>query len=457
MNLLGIASPEDEAEAMRRKLLEAGVTAEDFVAAKKKPAASLLDPVSTPSAPDAPFERARKNYGTGEAILRRVANLFTGGLLDEAIIPEMAASGRAQHKSDLELWKKQRELELEGNYVDPHDKALADAIRGGAVGPELMALQVLASGADPLNMDQTTLSPGQIRYDAFGNVVARGGDPVVNPTAAIQDAQAIARTRGIPTDSPYFGDLVSAITEPTETRVDANGNTYSVNTVSEVLRRWDEEQSRQTSPQVQPSEGVSPTTTATNPQDFNTLGPVLSGLNEKQAQLVTDAPEKLKFYERFGTNLSQLGRWDEKAQRFILNEDVTDLYGSWDGNPLNPQNWNGFGDDGDNGGFGGDTELFMPQGNRDAKAVIEQLIESLAVDERGQLKGQGQITEGETAMLRAAVTRAAKRGMGDKAAEDEFTRLYLEYQKALAEQQGLVDRYWPKKEAEQEIIDLDAN
>jgi hypothetical protein len=417
------------------------------------------------SQPQTPVQQLMERDGRGKTFGKMLLNTLSGGLLTPVLHPELP-SMRQRYASDLDLWKEYRKMGL----VDPQDQALADAIRAGEKGPELMALQAEASGVDKLNLDSYTESPGQIRRDAFGNEISRGGPPVINPTAAMQDASAIAQTRGIPKDSPFYGDLVAAVTEPTETRVDGNGNTYSVNTVSEVLSRWDEHQSKQ------PAQGGEAVSQAGGPeqagnssqpqagqgQGFNSLGPVLDGLNKKQAEFVTAAPDKLKFYNRFSTNLAQLGEWDEENQRFVLNEDATDLYGSWDGNPLNPQNWNGWGKEGDAGGFGGGTEFFMPQGNRDAKAVVEQLIESLAVDERGQLKGQGQITEGETAMLRAAVTRAAKRGMGDKAANDEFTRLYLELQKSMAEQQGMVDRYWPENpnalgssNIELEFINLD--
>jgi hypothetical protein len=449
-----MTDPRTNAEALAGLFDTEMLLSDEFSRKKKK----AKDPVDSllPVAPLSPMDQAVEKYGMGGAMARNIGSILTAGLFDSVLMPEMTKENRAQYKSDLALYQKEKELGIMDPQVEDYAK-LWDS-----VDPTRAAYIRASNSVKPSDGNDFTLGSGQTRYDAFNNVVAQGGDPFVKPTAAIQDAEAIARTRGIPLNSPFFGDLVSAVTEPSETRTDENGNTYTVNTVSEVLRRWDEQQNSQSPPQQRATAGTATSTPSNTPattdtQDFNTLGPVLSGLNEKQAQLVTDAPDKLKFYERFGTNLSQLGEWDEENQRFVIHEDVKDLYGGWDANPLNPQNWNGFGDDGDNGGFGGDTELFMPQGNRDKKAVVEQLIESLAVDERGQLKGQGQITEGETAMLRSAVTRAAKRGMGDKAAEDEFTRLYLEYQRALKEQQGIVGRYWPDRSSniEQNIIDLD--
>ena len=56
--------------------------------------ASLLAPVM----PKSPWEQAEEKYGAGEAVLRRLGNLFTGGLLDEQIIPEYSTNSHAAYK-----------------------------------------------------------------------------------------------------------------------------------------------------------------------------------------------------------------------------------------------------------------------------------------------------------------------------------------------------------------------
>ena len=55
---------------------------------------SLLAPVM----PQTPWEQAEEEYGTGEAVLRRLGNLFTGGLFDEQIIPEYSSTNQAAYK-----------------------------------------------------------------------------------------------------------------------------------------------------------------------------------------------------------------------------------------------------------------------------------------------------------------------------------------------------------------------
>lgn len=55
---------------------------------------SLLAPVM----PQTPWEQAEEEYGAGGAALRRLGNLFTGGLFDEQIIPEYSSNNQAAYK-----------------------------------------------------------------------------------------------------------------------------------------------------------------------------------------------------------------------------------------------------------------------------------------------------------------------------------------------------------------------
>ena len=435
---------EEQLEEMKRKTASVGVT----------PGMAMKAPVSDNllgiEAPQHWTEKAMEKDGKGKFFAKMLLGGFTG--MTPLLFPE-AIGSKARYANDLDMYKDEiehaREQAMRQKYVD----VLNDP---NSSHTDRMAAAAMAGGVDKFDPNPITASPGSSILGAgTGSVLHSQPHKPVPPPAAVAEATAIANAKGISTDSPIFGDLVAATAEPTETRTNpADGSTYSVNTVQEVLARHEEEQQAQQQQVLQQQQGGQPGQTQQQQQpgqpgqpgqpqqqDPNTLGPVLAGINEEQATMVREAPEKLKFYRRFGEIISGLGRWDEKKGEFVLNEDTTDLYGSWDGNRLNPQNWGSSG--ADNGGFGGDNEYFMPQGNRDAKAGVEQMIESLAVDERGKLKGQGQITEGETAMLRAAVTQAAKRGMGNKAAQREFTRLYKEYIKAMQIQQGMLERYWP--------------
>ena len=421
---------------------------EELATRKKKE--SLL--TAMPEAPVSPTQQLRDKHGTGGAILRMLGTGLSGGLLGDVLIPEMGRDSRAKYKSDLALHEKYREMAL----VDPQDQAYADALRNGTTGVELMALQAESAGLDKLNMDQTTLRPGEIRLDGLGNEIARGGPALPpSPTSVMQNARVTASGYGIPENSKAYADLIAAYAEPSGSRKDADGAIIPFNTVDLVLSRWENgyynnqaggqqplagqqgPQGQQGQPQVpRPDGGVTPAQAT----DIG-LRATLNGVDQENLKI---ADQKIAFYNDLEAQLGDLGVWDPDGNdgegSFTLNEDVTDIYGWVDGNPLHPQNWNGFGDNGDPGGFGGDTEFFMPQGNRDAKGMVERLINSLTVDERGKLKGQGQITEGETAMLKSAVTTLQKRGLGHNAIRREVERLMRDILRRRGTFQELKDR-----------------
>jgi hypothetical protein len=83
-----MVDPRTNAEALAGLFDTDMLLSDEFSRKKKKKAeapASLLFPE-----PLSPMEQANQKYGTGETILRRLGNLFTGGLFDSAIIPECA-------------------------------------------------------------------------------------------------------------------------------------------------------------------------------------------------------------------------------------------------------------------------------------------------------------------------------------------------------------------------------
>lgn len=63
------------------------------------------------------------------------------------------------------------------------------------------------------------------------------------------------------------------------------------------------------------------------------------------------------------------------------------------------------------------------QSSVDAEAIRTNVIEILALAARGQLKGQGQITDGETKMLRDAQSTLSNPRIGDEAAMTEAARV----------------------------------
>ena len=68
-------------------------------------------------------------------------------------------------------------------------------------------------------------------------------------------------------------------------------------------------------------------------------------------------------------------------------------------------------------------EVAKRQRRIDVEADIAQLISTLTVDERGKLAGQGQITEGEQAMLKASITTLQNPAISDTKAKAELGNL----------------------------------
>lgn len=78
-------------------------------------------------------------------------------------------------------------------------------------------------------------------------------------------------------------------------------------------------------------------------------------------------------------------------------------------------------------------DAFLPQERLDASPLIDQVKNLLTVAARGQLKGQGQITDAETAMLERAQTILKNHSMSDEAAIQEVDRVLTYLQSKGAE------------------------
>jgi hypothetical protein len=154
----------DEVEKKRREQAAALVD-------ERSPAdaiASLL----APAMPLSPFEKAKEEYGTGEAMLRRLGNLFTGGLLDDAIIPEMGTGSQALYKQELAdyvdqatAFKQIQSLSaIDPSDLTPQHVALANEHGGTALGEyfaDQYAAQQNGAGGDEAIADAFGYSPYQ--------------------------------------------------------------------------------------------------------------------------------------------------------------------------------------------------------------------------------------------------------------------------------------------------------
>lgn len=391
-----MTDPRTNAQALAG-LFDTDMLMSDEFSRKKRKA--VVDPDATTGLlqmPKTPMQQLVEEDGALKTTGKMMLNVLTGGLLSPLIHPELMGK-KDQYESDMKLYQKAREMAM----VDPQDQALADAILEGKTGPELMALQAVAGGVDKLNMDQATLSPGQIRYDSLGNVVATGGAPVVQPGDIERRASAFAQGYGIEPGTRAYSDVVAAFSEPTHTKELPDGTTQVYNTIDLVKENIANGVYEGIGPRA--SAGVNTTSSqGVSPRDVeiaNLRKQAMEWDNEKQGE----AEEKGIFYSRLTEQMNKMGKYDPRTGQFIANDAVRDIYGSIDSKY---PTW-----------ARGDDE-------RMAQALVDQIVEILAVDERGKLKGQGQITEGETKMLRDSLTILTNMGIGDEDMQTEIARLY---------------------------------
>ena len=403
--------------------------------------------LQAPVKPMTPFEQLRDEHGTGGAILRMIGTGLSGGLLGDVLTPEIGKASQAEYASNLKLYDKYREMQL----VDPHHQAYADVLMDPNATPEQKAYAaVLAGGVGEYDPNATVMNAGQTMVGPTGNVLASGGPREANPTSVMQNAREIAAGYGIPPNSPAYSDLMAALAEPSGTETLADGSTRTFNTVNKVVADW---QNGVYGPAPQQGQAGGQAGAAA-PASDGSISPEDAALAKgRAARNVHDADnyaisdDKIAFYDDLERVLGNFGTWDPDANdgegAFTLNDATADNYGSWDNHPLNP----------------GAYKPFKGQGEKDALVYMDQLIDMLTVDERGKLKGQGQITEGETAMLARATTAARNRDLGDSAVQRELGVLMRQLMKRRQKFMDLQRRYAPDRfEGQQDgptVIDLD--
>ena len=177
MNLLGIGAPETEAERMRKKLMEAGVTDEDFAAAEdSKAGGGLLSPAM--QAPKSPAEKARENYGGLELIGRHLGARFLGGMFKDQALPEYSDANKAKYASDLALHNKDKERQAAMGISQRYESMLdnddpsddLNALRMGAVyQPDVYEPVLRDRLQQKFNPDPATYTEGKWQFDPNHN------------------------------------------------------------------------------------------------------------------------------------------------------------------------------------------------------------------------------------------------------------------------------------------------
>ena len=374
---------------------------EQAAAAAKKEREQSVQSLLMPE-PLSPMEQANEKYGKGETSLRRLGNLLTGGLFDSAIIPELSTSNRAKYKTDLDVFAEQRKM----NLVDMQDEAYAQILLDpNATIEEKMAAAVRAGGVDKLNPNSKTLSPNQVMVGPTGDRIADGNAPIVQPGDIERRANAFAEGYGIKPGTQAYSDIIAAFSEPTHTKTGPDGTQTVYNTIDLVKENIANGVYEGIGPNAagaaQAGAGTSSSQNIT-PEDLevaNLRTQAMEWDNEKQAE----SEEKGQFYSRLTEQMDKMGAYNPETGEFVATDELLDIYGSLD------SKW---------------PEWARGDKERHAQALVDQITEILAVDERGKLKGQGQITEGETQMLRESLTILTNMGIGDEDVQKELARLY---------------------------------
>ena len=258
------------------------------------------------------------------------------------------------------------------------------------------------------SFDPMTLSPGQIAVSPIDAGLFAQGLPKVEPdnrTAPERTAQGLAAAVGLDLSQDENGNyvnkdhaqayagLLSAAARGTVTQHNADGSQTHVNHITSAL-----DHARQVAGQgVQTSTG-----NGANPNAGSSPGGISAGLstvateqNKQLAQDVTGAREKVGVADKVLGTLDRLGTRNQ-------NED-----GSYSFQPLQPVNE-----------VYGSVNALYPDALRgeeesDVIAEIELLTNTLSVEERQKLQGQGQITEGEQKMLSNSITALQRKGFGE--------------------------------------------
>jgi len=434
---MGLLDPiTSEAERYRRLITgpDIGVTPEEIEEEKRKKRQGLLSIAASRDETEDNFEAPvdpGKDFGEYMASQGGVSGFFGSVLkpkLSKMIFRDdlkdfrQAQAGYATEKALFDIEQAGREQEAKNSAGDAQNEAVSNyirAVRDGKAEWNPMtwaALSGEAGGWSAFNPNGYTVSPGQSRRDAFGNEVASGGDPVINPTAVMQNARETAKGYGIPVGSQAYADLIAAYAEPSGSRDLGDGTFVPYNTVDKVIADWESGSydKNQQAAAGQPAGGSSDlgVTPGGGVTPEGARGATVRGvMNKEIAENLKIADQKISFYNDLEGVISNFGEWDPDANdgegAFVANEATRDNYGSIQNHRLYP----------------GRYEMFKGDDEKDSLVFMDQLVDMLTVDERGKLKGQGQITEGETAMLKRAVTTLQNRNLSDEAMQRELAKL----------------------------------
>lgn len=386
--MISMAGFEDPEKRKEQERLAAAAQAQAQAPAPAEP--GLLQ---MPEKPMTPFEQLRDNHGTGGAILRLLGTGLSGGLLGDVLTPEIGRASQAEYATDLATYKAYQNKMMEQQIANQASQA--DRKRLSGVYDEWDAV---VNDGDPTN-------------DARGytRAINNGADP---------DALALAYA-----SNPMFAAGAGR---------DLPDATRAVIHYQDSLNRYVDSETGEQKMRKPGEDGYVKYADAFDRYKNREVG----GLREQAAaraggqsqgqfdqETINKAPAEAATMNSAMSTIESLGNIGTDPETgevtFTPNNlgEFEDVYGTLD--QFKP--------------FGFSTEESF------IRSTVEKLGSILAVDARGKLKGQGQISDKETAMLEKSLSILSSRGISPQKAREEIARIYSIMQKGFMEKQEIIN------------------
>lgn len=376
---------------------------------KRTPVQAATDTLTTTGLlpmPVSPMEKAIQEQGKAKVMGKMLLGGFTG--MTPLLLPEIY-QGNTRYKEQLKAYNEQQTRIATQEASSPYYDALNNDTTDDDLGAlrQLAALQPDVYGAVLKRYEES-------RADAARQREVLSGVDMSNPTPA--DIAALPSSMQPYATDVYRGNQGGYLADQSA----AAGMSYpDFMALSPEVRRW---HIRKNASEADRAD-----------MDF-VAGRQTPQQKADEAALVTEATETAKLTAQ--TKATEESRAPQLQDAFDItmqlldSDDYRDLYGAVDGR----------------------TPTVLPE-SLNAQAKLERLSNILYMFARGELKGQGQVTEQEAEAARSAASTLTNFLQGDDQAYDELVRLNKKFGKILDLKP---EDLWRQRPSEEDrIIDLD--
>jgi hypothetical protein len=435
---MGLLDPiSSEAERYRRLITgpEIGVTPEEIEEEKRKKRQGLLSVAASRDATEEDGDDFEAPVHPGKDFSSYMAGQGgVSGFFGSVLKPKLSKmifrddlkdyrSAAASYETDKALFdieQAERVKRAENSAGDEQDEALADYYR--SIGRPDLALQIEAGGVSAMDLNSKVVGTGQDLVSPVTNDVQFAGRERDDRTTLERNTEFVGNLLGISDDDAALGELAGIVMDPVQTTEAPDGTVRHDNAFAPFLERVRAGQQAAAAQSAGVAPGQSPQTGAGAPgisaagvsSDGAAAATIRAAVNKDAAEEITGARKEVGVWDKVQANLDRLGERKQNKDgtyTFTPLKGVNEIYGR-------------------NGLFGLGGNIF-PDALRgeeegDAAAEIEMLLSTLSVEEREKLAGQGQITEGEQAMLTNSLSALQRKGFGEGNISDAKVAEHLE-------------------------------